>query len=145
MKEGLFIGRLARELGLNPRTIRYYEALGLLPEPSRTLSGYRHYPPEVADRLRFVKKAQRLGFTLHEIKDILLLKEEGTKPCLHVRNLAQKKVKELEELIKESKALRENLKALLKSKPLPKEGIICPHIEATVTRSIKKGLKRLKR
>lgn len=145
MKEGLFIGRLARELGLNPRTIRYYETLGLLPEPSRTPSGYRYYTPEAADRLRFIKKAQRLGFTLREIKDILLLKEEGTKPCLHVKNLALKKIKELEELIKESRVLREDLKALLKSKPLPKEGMICPHIEATVTRSIKKGLKRLKR
>ena len=57
MKEGLFIGRLAKELELNPRTIRYYETLGLLPEPSRTPSGYRHYPPEVADKLRFIKKA----------------------------------------------------------------------------------------
>jgi DNA-binding transcriptional MerR regulator len=131
MKEGLFIGRLAKELGLNPRTIRYYEALGLLPEPGRTPSGYRHYPPEVADRLRFVKKAQRLGFKLNEIKDILLLKDRGTEPCPHVRELATRKIKELEEVIRESKSLQKNLKGLLKICPSRrhKGPAICPHIE----------------
>jgi len=145
MREGLFIGRLAKELGLNPRTIRYYESIGLLPEPERTHSGYRRYPAEVVDKLRFIKKAQKLGFTLREIKEILLLREEGTKPCLHMKSLVQKKIKDLEEIIKESKALRENLQTLLKSKPLPKEGMICPHIEtSTVEIDTAKGTKKSK-
>ncbi len=134
MKERLFIGELARKSGLNSKTIRYYETVGLLPEPDRTPSGYRYYPDKVVDKLKFIKKAQRLGFTLQEIKEILLLKEEGTKPCLHVKSMVQKKIRDLEEIIKESKALCENLHTLLKSKPLPKKGMICPHIEAAEVR-----------
>ena len=138
MKRQLLIGRVAGELGLNPKTIRYYEDVGLLPEADRTSSGYRVYSPEVINRLKFIKQAQRLGFRLNEIKDILLLKERGTRPCTHVRRLTTDKIKELEELIRESSALRDNLKTLLRRWPHKsgKEATICPHIEATALTNI---------
>lgn len=138
MKRQLLIGSVAGELGLNPKTIRYYEDVGLLPEADRTSSGYRVYSPEVINRLKFIKQAQRLGFRLNEIKDILLLKESGTRPCTHVRRLTIDKIKELEELIRESSALRDNLKTLLRKWPHKsgKEATICPHIEAAVPTNI---------
>ncbi|MCQ4575398.1 MAG: heavy metal-responsive transcriptional regulator [Candidatus Brocadiales bacterium] len=138
MKRQLLIGSVAGELGLNPKTIRYYEDVGLLPEADRTSSGYRVYSPEVINRLKFIKQAQRLGFRLNEIKDILLLKESGTRPCTHVRRLTIDKIKELEELIRESSALRDNLKTLLRRWPHKsgKEATICPHIEAAVPTNI---------
>ncbi len=138
MKRQLLIGSVAGELGLNPKTIRYYEDVGLLPEADRTSSGYRVYSPEVINRLKFIKQAQRLGFRLNEIKDILLLKESGTRPCTHVRRLTIDKIKELEELIRESSALRDNLKTLLRRWPHKsgKEATICPHIEAAAPTNI---------
>ena len=132
MKRQLFIGSVARELGLNPKTIRYYEDIGLLPEADRTNSGYRVYSPEIVNRLKFVKQAQRLGFRLDEIKDILSLKEKGAEPCAHVRNLTVEKINTLEGLIKESSALRDSLKALLKKCPSRsrQKAMVCPHIES---------------
>ena len=148
MKRQLLIGSVAGELGLNPKTIRYYEDVGLLPEADRTSSGYRVYSPEVINRLKFIKQAQRLGFRLNEIKDILLLKESGTRPCTHVRRLTIDKIKELEELIRESSALRDNLKTLLRRWPHKsgKEATICPHIEAAVPTNVgtKKKARRKK-
>lgn len=142
MKRQLFIGSVARELGLNPKTLRYYEDIGLLPEADRTDSGYRVYPPEVVNRLKFIKQAQRLGFKLDEIKDILSLKEKGSEPCAHVRNLTAEKINMLEGLIKESIALRDSLKALLKKCPSKsrQKAMVCPHIESAAPADI--GIKR---
>lgn len=150
MGNQLYIGDVARQLGLNPKTIRYYEDIGLLPEAERTGSGYRVYSPEVIGRLRFIKQAQRLGFKLNEIKDILLLKEEGTRPCDHVRRLTTAKIKELEELIKESSLLRDNLKRLLGrwSRSSGKKAVVCPHIESaapTDTKSKKRHKHKARR
>ncbi len=138
MKRRLFIGSVARELGLNPKTIRYYEGIGLLQEAGRSSSGYRVYSPEVLNRLKFIKQAQRLGFRLSEIKEILLLKDSGTEPCVHVKELTTEKIKALEELIRESSALRDNLKMLLRrwSRKSGKKAVICPHIESTVPADI---------
>lgn len=66
------IGELAGELGLNTRTIRYYEGIGLLPEPERTGGNYRAYGREDLERLRFIRAAQRLGLTLDEIREVLV-------------------------------------------------------------------------
>ncbi len=141
-----FIGNIARKVGLNPKTLRYYEGIGLLPETNRTSSGYRVYSPEVIDRLRFIKQAQRLGFRLNEIRDILLLREKGTKPCIHVRKLTIEKIKGLEELIRESSALRDNLQKLLKRWPhrSGKKATVCPHIEAAAPANggVKKNSRR---
>lgn len=63
--------RVAERAGLNVQTLRYYERRGLIPEPARSPGGHRAYPPETIDRLRLIKAAQRLGFTLTEITDLL--------------------------------------------------------------------------
>ena len=74
--KALTIGRVAREAGVGVETVRFYEREGLLELPSRRASGYRQYQPEAIARLQFIKQAQRLGFTLREIKELLALKLE---------------------------------------------------------------------
>lgn len=68
---GLRSGEVARAAGVNPQTLRYYERRGLLAEPARSLGGHREYPPEAVTVLRVIKAAQRLGFTLDEVADLL--------------------------------------------------------------------------
>lgn len=75
------IGELAAELGLNPKTIRYYEEIGLLPEPRRTQAGYRLYDAADRERLRFILKAKAVGLTLEEIKLVLDVRSNGQPPC----------------------------------------------------------------
>ena len=78
--EELTIGRLARQGGVNLETIRYYERQGLLPKPPRTAAGYRMFPRETGRRLRFIKRAQELGFSLNEIRELLSLRmKQGAK------------------------------------------------------------------
>ncbi|MFN3216836.1 MAG: heavy metal-responsive transcriptional regulator [Acidimicrobiales bacterium] len=81
------IGELADEVGLTTKTIRYYESIGLVPEPGRTQSGYRDYGVDVVERLRFVKQAQASGLTLAEIRSILEIKDAGGQSCAHTREL----------------------------------------------------------
>jgi DNA-binding transcriptional MerR regulator len=86
------IGELAAALGLNPKTIRYYEQIGLLPEPQRTSSGYRRYGQDDLERLRFIGKAKAIGLTLEEIKQVLTIRRDGKAPCEHVRALLEQKL-----------------------------------------------------
>jgi DNA-binding transcriptional MerR regulator len=88
----LRIGELARELGLNPKTIRYYEQINLLPAPARTVSGYRQYTATDRERLRFILKAKAIGFTLEEIRGILELRCTAQSPCSHVLTLLERKL-----------------------------------------------------
>jgi len=71
--ESLTIGRLAREVGVNLETVRFYELWGLLPKPPRNASGYRLFPAEATRRLRFIRRAQELGFFLAEVRELLSL------------------------------------------------------------------------
>lgn len=91
MTDGLTIGRLAREIGVNLQTVRYYERLGLLRPMARRPSGYRLYDREGLRRLRFIKNAQAVGFTLHEIKDLLDLRVTATARCGDIRQKAEAK------------------------------------------------------
>ncbi|MFN8662425.1 MAG: heavy metal-responsive transcriptional regulator [Thermomicrobiales bacterium] len=106
------IGELADELGLNPKTLRYYEAIGLLPEPSRNAAGYRLYGAAHRDRLRFIAKAKALGFSLHEIADILALRDAGTEPCAHVRTLIDAKLEAVTAQLRLLEELRADLHVL---------------------------------
>ena len=103
------IGELAWQLGVNPKTIRFYEAIGLLPEPSRTRGNYRDYTAEDADRLRFIKTAQRLGLSLDEIGEILGFAERGEPPCGYVRERLHAEVTAIDARIRELRALRAEL------------------------------------
>ena len=87
MTETMTIGTLARQADVNPRTLRYYERIGLLVPSGRTDAGYRLYTARDAARLAFIRRAQALGLTLTEIADIIAIREAGTAPCRHVRAL----------------------------------------------------------
>lgn len=106
------IGELAGRLAINPKTIRYYEGIGLLPDPERTPSGYRLYDEDDVERLTFIKTAQRLGITLDEIREILTFRERGDRPCDYVRAVLRREVAEIDQRLAELGALRDELVAL---------------------------------
>lgn len=108
----LRIGELAAEFGLNPKTIRYYEELGLLPAPQRTEAGYRLYGAVDRERLGFIVKAKAVGLTLAEIGEILALRQEGERPCGHVLALLDRKLTAVEEQLRALSDFRQELLAL---------------------------------
>ncbi|MFB9729317.1 heavy metal-responsive transcriptional regulator [Haloechinothrix salitolerans] len=106
------IGDLASKASVNPKTIRYYESIGLLPEPERTHAGYRAYTERDTDRLVFIKTAQRLGLRLDEIREILSLRDQGQRPCDYVRETLRHQVTEINQRITELRTLRDELVSL---------------------------------
>jgi len=125
-----FIGDIAKRFGLNPRTIRYYETVGILPRAARTESGYRVYSDETIRRLEFILKAKTIGFKLNEIKEILLLHEKGEAPCECTREFIRKKISEIEEKITSLTELKARLSGILRVKRYkPVSNSICPIIE----------------
>lgn len=124
------IGELADKVGVNPKTVRYYESIGLLPEPARTGAGYRIYGAEDVDRLAFIRRAQQLGLTLDEIREILVLREGGTRPCGYVLEVAHARLEEFDRRIVEMQRARAELHALLqRADDLPTGGSFCQLIE----------------
>lgn len=106
------IGELAGELGLNPKTLRYYETIGLLPQPQRNAAGYRLYGAAERERLQFIAKAKALGFTLQEIAGILTLRDAGSEPCAHVRALIDRKLAAVTAQLRLLEKLRGDLQLL---------------------------------
>lgn len=106
------IGQLARRLELNTQTIRYYERIGLLPEPERRESGYRVYGSEDERRLRFVKNARSIGLPLGEVKEILAFHERGEAPCAYVTRAIAHRAEEVERQIAELTRFKEELDRL---------------------------------
>lgn len=94
--ESVTIGQLAREAGVGVETVRFYEREGLLAEPPRKRSGYRQYPPEAIARVRFIRRAKDLGFTLREITELLELRIDPSKSCADVRALAKSKIADVD-------------------------------------------------
>lgn len=125
------IGQLADRFALNTKTIRYYESIGLLPEPERTASGYRLYAETDAERLAFIRTAQRLGLALDDIREILGFREQGQPPCGHVIDLLQRHARELDQRIAEMQRLRDELDQLVaRAEDLPDStGTYCRVIE----------------
>ncbi len=110
--EKLTITRLARLGGVNLETIRYYEREGLLPRPPRTRAGYRIFPTDAARRLRFIKRAQQLGFSLTEIRELLTLRlKPGTKRD-QIRARAEAKISDIEQKIQTLAAIKRALAQL---------------------------------
>ena len=127
----MLIGEAARQADLNPKTIRFYEEVGLVAPAGRTESGYRLFDAEAVSRLGFIKKAQALGFTLAEIREILALSDDGLEPCEHVEAEVVQKVEAIEERIAELEGLKASLKALLEGwkEPEAASAAVCPQIE----------------
>jgi MerR family transcriptional regulator, copper efflux regulator len=103
------IGVAATAVGVDTSAIRYYESVGVLPEPERTASGYRSYSPEDVERLRFVTLARSLGVGLDDIRQILGLRDQGEAPCSYVRGVLERQVDAVEERIEQLQALSEEL------------------------------------
>lgn len=126
MNDRLTIGRLAMMAGVNVETIRYYHRRGLLDEPCKPLGGHRHYDPSAAKRVGFIKRAQQLGFTLEEVKNLLLL-EDG-QSCRDTRLLAEHKLAMIEVRIADLTRMRRMLKGLIAECVEGKRPRSCPII-----------------
>ncbi len=131
-----FIGELAKQIKINPKTIRYYEYINLLPRPKRGTNNYRVYSIDMLKRLSFIRKAQGLGFTLREIKEVLTISDRGNDPCEHVGELLKRRIVDIEKKLMELKSVQIKLKKLEKewSKIQIQEEcktgeLICPKIE----------------
>lgn len=110
----LKIGELAEQVGIAVGSIRYYESLGLIQPEHRSESGYRYYSPEAVRRLQFIKKAQCLTFSLHEIQQVLGVRRQGDPACPKVRELLAHKMADLDEQIARLQSLRSELAAYQK-------------------------------
>ena len=106
------IGELGRQVGVDPPTIRFYESVGVLPQPERTPAGYRSYGPADADRLRFVALARSLGLALDDIRETLGLRDRGEVPCAYVRDLLDRQSESVEQRIGELERLADELRRL---------------------------------
>jgi DNA-binding transcriptional MerR regulator len=106
-------GQVADQAGVNIQTLRYYERRGLLPMPTRRASGYRMYGPDAVRVVRFVKRAQQLGFTLDEVESLLHLADGGPDSCHGARHLATDKISDLDRRIAQLTAMRQSLQRLV--------------------------------
>lgn len=126
MNENLTIGTLAKRAGVNVETIRYYQRRDLLPEPAKPRVGFRHDTHETVKRVRFIKRAQALGFTLDEITGLLTLNE--TKTCTETRGIAAHKLELIEEKIAELAKMKKALARLIRDCDASSTGGPCPTI-----------------
>ncbi len=110
--ETLTIGQLAGKVHVNLETIRFYERRGLLPEPPRNKSGHRQYSQEAVKRTEFIKRAQKLGFSLKEILELLSLRVEPGRTCADIKARAEAKIRDIEQRIADLKQMREALSKL---------------------------------
>jgi DNA-binding transcriptional MerR regulator len=106
-------GQLARECRVSTDTLRHYEQIGVLPRPKRTASGYRVYPPEAVKRVRLVRRALEIGFTLEELARILKVRDSGGAPCREVRALAETKLEQVISRIDDLCDLRDHIRNVL--------------------------------
>lgn len=125
---GMTIGRLAAVAGVHVETVRYYQRIGLVPEPTRTYGSARRYGPADAARLRFIKRAQGLGFTLDEVR--LLLELAVGEHCADTRSLAERKLALVEQKLSDLAAIREALRGLVEACAAGGRGCGCPIIDS---------------
>jgi MerR family mercuric resistance operon transcriptional regulator len=130
MSDDLTIGILAKRSGVNVETIRYYQRRHLLQEPSKPPGGYRHYSLETVKRVRFIKRAQTLGFTLEEISGLLDLDER--KACLETREIAAQKLTSIEEKLSNLSRMKKALSRLVRGCNASSFGEPCPIIHLLI-------------
>lgn len=113
--EVLTIGQLAKQAGVGVETIRFYEREGLIAEPKRRPSSrYRQYPPQAVGRVRFIRRAKELGFTLKEIQELLELRVDPGSTCANVRQRAREKIADIEQRIDSLARMKDALERLAK-------------------------------
>jgi MerR family transcriptional regulator, copper efflux regulator len=107
-------GELAQLAGISVDTLRHYEQIGVLPRPARTEGNYRRYPAHAIERVRLVRHALAIGFSLPELAKVLRVREKGGAPCRQVRALLDEKLARVDQEIADLHALREQLRTLVK-------------------------------
>jgi Hg(II)-responsive transcriptional regulator len=120
---------VAAQAHVNTQTLRYYERRGLLPEPARTQSGYRDYTSDAVRVVRFVKRAQQLGFSLDDIEDLLHLAAAGATACDEARTLARTRIADLQQRIQELAGTRDALARLVDTCDKPRAERDCPILQ----------------
>jgi DNA-binding transcriptional MerR regulator len=138
MERGILVGGMARRTGATRKAIRVYEQAGLMTS-KRTPAGDRTYDSADLQRVGFILQARGAGFTVAEIRDIIRIRESGRTPCNHVRAVIEAKLQRIEQTLKDLKATKNQLAAMLKAwRPLQaRKASVCPHIEQTAVRKIK--------
>lgn len=124
------IGEVARRADVNKETVRYYEKRGLIPEPDRRRSGYRIFTRRHIDQIKFIKRAQELGFTLSEIKELLELRMDENTTCSEIKSEAQEKYRDVVEKIEDLQRIKETLVDLIDSCSGEGPKGECPILEA---------------
>lgn len=127
--EGMTISRLAGKTGVSVETIRYYERRGLIEQPGRPASGYRKYPAETAARVKFIRNAKELGFSLREIGELLALAEPSKVNRKGMRAKAEAKIAQIDAKVGDLLRLREDLSGLVEACRSEKRACRCPIVE----------------
>ncbi len=109
----MWIAKAAQEAGVNAQTLRYYERRGLLPKPRRHASGYREYQADAIRVVRFIKRAQQLGFSLDEVEQLIRLRGAAAGERHRVRAIAERKVAEIDRKVEQLRAMRRALTTLI--------------------------------
>jgi MerR family transcriptional regulator, copper efflux regulator len=135
--DGLTIGEVAEQAGVHIETLRYYERRGLVAKPPRTRSNYRRYPRDAVKRVQFIKRAQVLGFSLKDIKELLSLRAAPEASCAEVRAHADAKIKDINDKIVALTAMKHALSTLVRE--CSGEGPLteCPILESFETKEVR--------
>ncbi len=123
------IGQVAKLADVGVETIRFYEREGLIEEPPRRASGYRQYPTDTVDQLRFIRRSKELGFTLKEIKELMSLRDGGGRRRGEVRKIAEAKMQDIDQKLARLQAMRSALYGLVESCAYGRRPT-CPILEA---------------
>lgn len=130
MAKSLTIGHLANLSGVNIETVRYYQRIGIVDEPSKPVEGYRIYPSTTVERIRFIKRAQQLGFSLKEIADLL---EMGDGHCTDIMHRAEQKRDHIQQQINDLLKLKQTLDTLISRCQIDATSSHCPIVETLTT------------
>jgi Hg(II)-responsive transcriptional regulator len=126
----MLIGQVAAAAAVNVQTLRYYERVGLLPRPARRASGYRNYSRDTVRRVRFIKRAQDLGFTLGEIADLLALRRQSVSACERAQTRAAATQDRIAEKIRDLERMRTGLAAYVTACSRRRPLAACPLLSA---------------
>ncbi len=142
MNTTLTIGQVAQRAGVRADTVRYYERRGLIPRPRRTAAGYRDFSPETIQQIRFIKRAQELGFTLDEIEELLAVRIRSRRKCADAMRIAKHKIELIEKKLADMRAMQQALERLLSSCAENQSVVECPIIESLERNGPTTGRKR---